>query len=85
MPTPRFTIRDSAALGKLLEGGRQLLARSQALGDEELSYLVLHEVAHLVHFNHSREFKAILQTHMNDYKTRQKRMFAMQRASQLIR
>ena len=58
--------------------------RSQALGEEELSYLVLHEVAHLVHFNHSGEFKALLQTHMSDYKIRQKRMYAMQRASQLI-
>jgi predicted metal-dependent hydrolase len=42
-------------------------------------------VAHLLHFDHSKEFKTILQTHMNDYKIRQKRMFAMQRTSQLIR
>jgi predicted metal-dependent hydrolase len=85
--TPRFTIRDSKKRwGSCSKAGRlNFSLRSQALGDEELSYLVLHEVAHLVHFNHSREFKLILQTHMNDYKTRQKRMFAMQRASQLIR
>jgi predicted metal-dependent hydrolase len=85
--TPRFTIRDSKKRwGSCSKAGRlNFSLRSQALGDEELSYLVLHEVAHLLHFDHSKEFKTILQTHMNDYKIRQKRMFAMQRTSQLIR
>ena len=83
---PSFTIRDSKKRwGSCSKEGRlNFSLRSQALGEKELSYLVLHEVAHLVHFNHSKEFKALLQTHMSDYKIRQKRMYAMQRASQLI-
>jgi len=39
-----------------------------------LDYLALHEVAHLVYFNHSREFKQLLATHMNDYKQRYERI-----------
>lgn len=84
---PPYTIRDSKKRwGSCSASGRLSFSlRAQALGDEELSYLVLHEVAHLLHFNHSKEFKELLQTHMSDYKTRQRKMFALQRSSQLIR
>ncbi|MBN9543805.1 MAG: M48 family metallopeptidase [Alphaproteobacteria bacterium] len=35
-----------------------------------LAYVVLHEVCHLVHHNHSKEFWTLLQVHMPDYLTK---------------
>lgn len=44
--------------------------RSLMMPIELLEYLALHEVAHLVYFNHSAAFKNLLYTHMSDYKKR---------------
>ncbi|NCB00938.1 MAG: DUF45 domain-containing protein [Spirochaetia bacterium] len=44
--------------------------RSLMMPIELLDYLALHEVAHLVYFNHSRDFKNLLFYHMGDYKER---------------
>jgi predicted metal-dependent hydrolase len=44
--------------------------RSLMLPLDMLDYLALHEVAHLVYFNHGAAFKQLLFTHMNDYKER---------------
>lgn len=44
--------------------------RSLMMPIELLDYLALHEVAHLVYFNHSVAFKNLLYTHMSDYKER---------------
>ncbi|NCC11914.1 MAG: M48 family peptidase [Spirochaetia bacterium] len=57
--------------------------RSQILNDEQFSYLVLHEMAHLVHFNHSAQFHALLKEQMPSYKEIQKSVFALQKESQL--
>ena len=37
---------------------------------EFIEYVVLHELAHLVHANHSRDFYALISKHMPDYKAR---------------
>jgi predicted metal-dependent hydrolase len=39
-----------------------------------VAYLALHEVAHLVHFNHGSDFKRLLDTHMPDWRQRQREM-----------
>lgn len=85
--TPVFTIRDSTKRwGSCSAKGRlNFSLRSQALGFDELSYVVLHEVTHLIHFNHSKAFKETLHTHMPHYKAHQEAMFALQKASQLTR
>jgi len=44
--------------------------RSLMMPIELLDYLALHEVAHLVYFNHSVAFKNLLYIHMSDYKER---------------
>ncbi len=44
--------------------------RSLMLPLDMLDYLALHEVAHLVYFNHGAAFKQLLKTHMSDYKER---------------
>jgi predicted metal-dependent hydrolase len=44
--------------------------RSVMLPLEIVDYLALHEVAHIVHFNHSKEFRKLLESVMADYKTR---------------
>ena len=44
--------------------------RSLMMPLDLLDYLALHEVAHMVYFNHSVAFKNLLQIHMSDYKER---------------
>ncbi len=58
--------------------------RCQALSDEQLSYLVLHELAHMVHFDHSPAFHALLRAHMPSYRSVEASLGAVQRESQLI-
>jgi len=48
--------------------------RSLMLPKELVDYLALHEVAHMVHFNHGREFKALLATGLPDWRAKQKAM-----------
>ncbi len=44
--------------------------RSLMLEKNLIEYVALHEVAHLVYFNHGKEFKNLIQTYMPDYKDR---------------
>ncbi|MGE5628407.1 MAG: M48 family metallopeptidase [Solirubrobacterales bacterium] len=37
---------------------------------EILDYVILHELCHIIHKNHSRDFWAALETYMPDYKTK---------------
>ena len=37
---------------------------------EFIEYVVLHELAHLVYANHSKDFYALISKHMPDYKAR---------------
>lgn len=55
--------------------------RSLALPGHLREYLVLHEVAHLVHMNHGTGFKTFLTTYMPDWKVREKEMQGWQVAS----
>jgi hypothetical protein len=48
--------------------------RSLMLPQGLIDYLALHEVAHLVHFNHGKEFKELLTTGLPDWRTRQQAM-----------
>ncbi len=82
---PPFSVRDSKSRwGSCSAKGRLSFSlRCQILNTEQLSYLVLHEVAHLVHFNHSREFHALLALHMSSYKEIQASIFALQKQSRL--
>ena len=48
--------------------------RSLMLPEILIEYLALHEVAHLVHFNHGKEFKDLLTTHMPDWKNHRKNL-----------
>lgn len=40
--------------------------------DEAIDYVVVHELSHIVHKNHSKEFYKFLAKYMPDYKNRQK-------------
>ncbi|MGH0053548.1 MAG: M48 family metallopeptidase, partial [Sphaerochaetaceae bacterium] len=82
---PPFSVRDSKSRwGSCSAKGRLSFSlRCQILDDKQLSYLVLHEMAHVIHFNHSREFHALLFYHMSDYKQVQKSIFSLQQESQL--
>ncbi len=44
--------------------------RSLMLPENLIEYVALHEVAHLVYFNHSKRFKDLLSRHMADYRDR---------------
>lgn len=39
---------------------------------EFIEYVVLHELAHLIHANHGKDFYALIQSHMPDWKKRSK-------------
>ena len=85
LPSPPFSVRDAkrrwgscSANGKL-----SFSLRSAALDEGDLSYLVLHEMAHLVHFDHGKAFHAYLDTYLKDWKSHQKHMFSLQRITAL--
>lgn len=40
--------------------------------DEAVDYVVVHELAHIVHKNHGRQFYALISSFLPDYKVRQK-------------
>lgn len=40
--------------------------------DEAIDYVVVHELAHIKHKNHSREFYALVEKYLPDYKARKK-------------
>ncbi len=48
--------------------------RSLMLPEILIEYLALHEVAHLVHFNHGKDFKDLLTIHMPDWKNHRKNL-----------
>jgi predicted metal-dependent hydrolase len=83
LPKPPFSVRDNKSRwGSCSAKGRlNFSLRCQILDDVQLSYLVLHELAHLVHFNHSKDFHALLALHMDSYKQVQASIFALQKQS----
>lgn len=82
---PPITIRDSKKRWGSCSsrGNLNFSLRSACLSDEELSYLVLHEMAHLVHFNHSARFYAFLDLHLPAWKEHQQKMYSLQRRADL--
>lgn len=82
---PAFTIRDSKKRwGSCSSRGTlNFSLRSACLSDEDLSYLVLHEMAHLVHFDHGPGFHAFLTKYLPTWKEHQKRIFSLQRRADL--
>lgn len=42
--------------------------------DDLIDYVVVHELAHTVHHNHSKEFYGLVEKHIPDYKLRQKKL-----------
>lgn len=85
LEVPPFTIRDSKKRWGSCSsrGNLNFSLRSAALDDEDLSYLVLHEMAHLVHFDHSPLFRAFLAKHLPTWKEHQQRIFSLQRRADL--
>jgi predicted metal-dependent hydrolase len=82
---PPCSVRDSKRRwGSCSAQGRLSFSlRSAALDDDDLSYLVLHEMAHLCHFDHGVRFRLLLSSYMPDWQDRQAHMFSVQRQSEL--
>ena len=40
--------------------------------DEAIDYVVVHELAHIKHRNHSAQFYNLIEKYLPDYKTREK-------------
>ena len=82
---PLFTIRDSKKRwGSCSSRGTlNFSLRAACLSDEDLSYLVLHEMAHLVHFDHGPHFRALLTKHLPNWKDHQQKIFSLQRRADL--
>lgn len=59
-------------------GNLNFSLRCAGLDDDDLSYLVLHELAHRVHFNHGPLFHAYLDAHMPGWKSREQHLRVMQ-------
>lgn len=85
LEVPPFTIRDSKKRWGSCSsrGNLNFSLRSASLSDDELSYLVLHEMAHLVHFDHGPHFHAFLTRHMPNWKEHQQMIFSLQRRADL--
>jgi len=85
LDVPPFTIRDSKKRWGSCSsrGNLNFSLRSASLSDEQLSYLVLHEMAHLVHFDHGPGFHAFLTLHMPNWKEHQQMIFSLQRRADL--
>jgi len=47
--------------------------------DDVIDYIIVHELAHLIEFNHSARFWAIVERYIPDYKDLQKRLRALER------
>ncbi len=68
-------VRDMPAWGCCTRKGDLFFAwQLVALSDELAEYVVLHELAHLLEFNHSKTFKTKLATLCPDYKERRSRL-----------
>ncbi|MFA6785454.1 MAG: SprT family zinc-dependent metalloprotease [Sphaerochaeta sp.] len=82
---PPFSIRDAKRRwGSCSANGTLSFSlRSASLDEGDLSYLVLHEMAHLVYFDHGKDFHAFLDIHLKDWKIHQKHMFSLQRITAL--
>jgi len=39
-----------------------------------MEYIVVHELAHIVHQNHSKEFWKLVLKHLNDYKVKEEKI-----------
>lgn len=85
VPVPPLTIRDTnSRWGSCSSKGRLSFSlRSQILSDQQLSYLVLHEIAHLVYFNHSSKFHDLVEHHIPGHRKIQASIFALQKRSRL--
>lgn len=82
---PVFTVRDSKKRwGSCSSQGRlNFSLRAACLSEEDLSYLVLHEMAHLIYFNHGPLFRSYLSEHMPTWQKNQQNIFKLQRRADL--
>lgn len=85
LDAPSYTIRDSQKRWGSCSsrGNLNFSLRAACLSDEDLSYLVLHEMAHLVHFDHGPLFHAFLDKHLPLWKKHQQNIFSLQRRADL--
>ena len=66
------------------KGELRFALRSLLLPLHIVDYLALHEVAHLMHFNHGSDFKRLLDRHMPDWRDRQKEMNRLRLRAELL-
>lgn len=80
LSTGRLTVRDSHRVWASCtrDGNLSFSLRCAGLDDGDLSYLVLHELAHRVYFNHGEGFHAYLNAHMDDWKEHERHLRQMQ-------
>lgn len=64
-------------------GAVRFSVRAVTLNTELIDYLILHEFAHILHFDHGKLFRETLTKIMPDWKQRQKQLYAFQAASNL--
>ena len=81
VPVPAFTVRDSKKRWGSCssQGTLSFSLRTQMLSDEQLSFLIFHELAHLVHFDHSADFHTFLRSHMPNYEEIEQELFSMEK------
>lgn len=76
----RISVRDSHRVWASCsrQGNLNFSLRCAGLSEKDLSYLVLHELAHMVHFDHGPGFRRYLSDHMPDWKEREAHLSAVQ-------
>lgn len=85
LPVPKFSVINCKGRWGSCNSKKTLsfAVRLATLPPRLIDYLVLHELAHLVHFNHGDGFKRLLSSQMPDWKSRQKDLYEHQSLSDL--
>lgn len=85
LPVPQFSVINCASRWGSCNSRKKLsfAVRIATLPPRLIEYLVLHELAHLVYFNHGVEFKRLLTSQMPDWKVRQRELYDHQALSDL--
>lgn len=85
LPAPQFSVINCTSRWGSCSSGKKLsfAVRIATLPERLIEYLVLHELSHLVYFNHGVEFKRLLTSQMPDWKSRQRELYDHQALSDL--
>lgn len=73
-PGQFYNFHPGSHVGQGIDAGIEKIAALLNVGEELLDYVVIHELAHRRHMNHSADFWAEVEKYCPDYKVQRKRL-----------